>query len=84
MRNTLELNFNNKEKVAACIEELRTVSPVEFTADTPHGPHPRDILTKPEYLEIKSQVRLTFKTQEDCHKFMATSACRETYNKYSN
>ena len=78
MKNTLQLNFNDKTKMQPCLDALAVVSPVPFTF-AKGGPDTRDILTKPEYIDVKAQAVLTFATEEATHQFMRNPVCRQTF-----
>lgn len=75
---TLKLHFRTAEKVEPCLAKLKENSLVNFTSED-EAIDPRDILTKPEYLEIKKIIKLTFDSHEDCLKFMRDPRLRTIY-----
>jgi hypothetical protein len=83
MKKTLELNFRSAARIQPCLDALKHVSPTPFTHAGPRPPSWRQMATMPEYAEVNAQVVLTFATPADCHQFMNTPACRETYQKFA-
>ncbi len=79
---TLQLNFfeqiANKD-IGTMLEKMRKASPVSFS-HTVGGPSTRDMLTKPEYLDVNIQVRLAFNSDAEARQFMSTSECREIFD----
>ena len=84
MKRIGELNFSSitNEEIDKMLNELRQASPVTFTHFI-GGPDMRDVLTKPEYMHIKIQVRLTFDSESEIRQFMSTPKCREIYDSYT-
>ena len=82
MKNTLCLHFASESGAENGISAIHAVSPVEFTTKRQEV-DVRDILTKPEFMHTKVIIRLTFKDECDCHTFMRTKECRETYDRFS-
>lgn len=78
----LELNFFDASKIDACLQALKEVSPVEFTAEK-SVPSTRQFLTQPEYLDVKGQLILTFNNQ-DVFRFMSDPRCKEVYQSFAN
>jgi len=80
---SLQLNFEqiNNENIDKMLGEMKEASPVSFT-HTVGGPAKSDVMTKPEYLHVEVQVRLTFESDAKARQFMSTSKCREIFESY--
>jgi hypothetical protein len=81
---TLELNFAHpdEEAINQCIRQLKDVSKIDFDFEI-RNVDPRDILTKPEYLNVAKSVKLHFKTPEDLHSFRNSKECYNVYQYYA-
>ena len=81
MNNVLQLTFN-RPVPSGFLAELEQVSPHPFRA-TQKGPDPRDVLTKPEFLDVQHVVVLTFEDGDRCTDFRMSPKCREVYEKHA-
>ncbi len=80
---SLELNFCSQKQVQPCIDALRSLTDIEFTVEV-HGPDTREVLTKPAYLDIRSQAILQFASRGDLTAFISIPLMRKTHDKFAS
>jgi hypothetical protein len=80
---TLELNFNNtdQQKVAECLAAMKEKHPT-FTVSQSGVSH-GDMISKPEYIDVKDTVILTFQKDNDCRNFMDDAEMQEVFQKFA-
>jgi hypothetical protein len=80
MDNTLTLNFIKAENIDSTIAALVKVSPVKFSHEKTRI-NVMDVISKPEYLNMKAAVKLTFESAEARQEFMKNSKVFSTFQK---
>lgn len=81
----LELNFKDEDesRILQCIQKLHEVTDIPFGFAI-CDPNPRDLFTKPEYIDIVKVLKLSFTSKSDRHAFMANRQTKETYLRFSS
>jgi len=83
-RKRLSLHFQSKKYIDVCLAEMKALPNVpKFEIETT-SIDTRDILTKPEFLDIEAKVDLVFENEEAAKGFMAFRPARQIYDKYAN
>lgn len=76
----LELNFRTDDSaiIRRCVQELRKVCDIPFDFHI-SLPAVRNLVTMPEYIDVKKTLILTFQSEADRKTFMAHPKTHETY-----
>ena len=80
---TLKIHFNDASQVEPCLKAMREATEVGFKVNpNVKGASMRDVMTKPEALDVEAARVLEFDSDEDCRQFQMD--CHEVYQRFAS